>query len=244
IFRYGRSEGLELSYQVKKMDFSGLEIEISPHVSQANSKKVLVTFPMMGVFNAENMMAAVGAVFPKLDGRWEQLSKILKDFPGVRGRLQFVPNSKGLFPIVDFAHTDDALKNSLQTIRTVREQSGGKNRIITVFGCGGDRDKGKRPLMGAVAEKLSDIVIVTSDNPRTENPDQIIRDILKGIPATEIQNRVHTQVDRKRAIELAANLAKPGDVILVAGKGHETDQILGTIKVPFDDVAVVKGVLG
>lgn len=243
LLRYGRSESVEFSYQVRKMDFSGLEIEVSPRVAHSGSTKILVSFPMMGVFNAENMMAAVGAVFPKLDGRWEDLVKILKGFPGVRGRLQFVPNSRGLFPIVDFAHTDDALKNSLQTIRTVREQSGGNNRIITVFGCGGDRDKGKRPLMGAVAEKLSDVVIVTSDNPRTENPDQIIRDILKGIPKTEIPDRVHTQVDRKRAIELAANLAKPGDVILIAGKGHETDQILGTIKVPFDDVSVVKGVL-
>ena len=244
ILRYGCSDRVELEYKVRGMSFSGLEVEVFPRFAQERATATSVTFPMMGHFNAENMMAAIGAVIPKLNGKWSDLPSILASFPGVRGRLQRVHNSRGFFPFVDFAHTDDALRRSLETIRTVRSQAKLTSRIVTVFGCGGDRDKGKRALMGAVANSLSDVVVVTSDNPRTEDPQAIIRDILSGIPLEERDRRIHVEADRRKAIALAAGFAKAGDVILVAGKGHETDQILGTTKVPFDDVAVLREVLG
>ncbi|HEY8535646.1 MAG TPA: cyanophycin synthetase, partial [Vicinamibacterales bacterium] len=152
--------------------------------------------------------------------------------------------------VVDYAHTDDALKNLLETARAL---SGG--RLITVFGCGGDRDRTKRPLMGAVAGRMSDIVIVTSDNPRSEDPERIVEDVLRGIPgAARSAGRqpktgpaqkpeVYAIVDRAAAIGRAIDEARPGDLVIVAGKGHEKTQVIGDRVLPFDDVAVSREAL-
>jgi UDP-N-acetylmuramoyl-L-alanyl-D-glutamate--2,6-diaminopimelate ligase len=141
--------------------------------------------------------------------------------------------------LVDYAHTDDALLNVLRAVRQTLEPGG---RIITVFGCGGDRDRTKRPRMAAVACAHADAVIVTSDNPRTEDPGAIVRDILAGVP-TGSGAEVESRLDRAEAIARAVQLAKPGDAVVVAGKGHEDYQIVGTERRPFDDRVVARAAL-
>jgi len=138
-----------------------------------------------------------------------------------------VPNTRGIHVFVDYAHTDDALANVLETLREIAAR-----RIITVFGCGGDRDRAKRPLMGGVAARGSDRIILTSDNPRSEDPLAILRDIRAGIPADAA---VETIPDRETAIARALSLAAPGDMVLIAGKGHENYQEFAHTVVPFDD---------
>jgi UDP-N-acetylmuramyl tripeptide synthase len=143
--------------------------------------------------------------------------------------------------VVDYAHTDDALRNLLETARAL---TGG--RLLTVFGCGGDRDRTKRPLMGAVAGRLSDVIMVTSDNPRSEDPRQIIDEIQRGItPDTrrDARQRLLAIVDRREAIATAVELARAGDLVLIAGKGHEKYQVIGDRRLPFDDVAVAREAL-
>ena len=139
--------------------------------------------------------------------------------------------------MVDYAHTDDALKNLLETVREL-----GPSRLITVFGCGGDRDRTKRPLMGAVASRLSDVVIVTSDNPRSEPPEAILEEIQRGMSGGRKAER-HAIVDRREAIARALEMARPGDAVVIAGKGHETYQVLRDRTVPFDDRQVARDIL-
>ena len=163
----------------------------------------------------------------------------MAEFTGVPGRLERVPDVGGLHIFIDYAHTDDALKVVLRALNEVRVQAGLKNRILTVFGCGGDRDKGKRPLMAQAAVQGSDLVWMTSDNPRTEDPESIIRDCAAGIDPQLLNKQVFTEVDRQTAIDRALQSAQSGDVILIAGKGHENYQIIGTEKRPFSDREVV-----
>ena len=161
----------------------------------------------------------------------------MRALDGVPGRFQVVSAAKDeVTVVVDYAHTDDALRNLLETARPLAP-----GRLITVFGCGGDRDRTKRPLMGAVAGRLSDLIVITSDNPRSEDPSRIIEEVLRGItPDTrrDSSQGVLTIVDRRAAIAKAIELASPGDVVLVAGKGHEKYQVIGDHAQPFDDVAV------
>lgn len=168
----------------------------------------------------------------------------MAQFSGVPGRLQPVSNAQGFHVFVDYAHTDDALKSVLSALGEVRRQCQQENRILTVFGCGGDRDKGKRPLMARAAVAGSDLVFVTSDNPRTEDPERIIQDCVAGLPPEVLNQTVFTEVDRRAAIGRALQTAQVGDVILIAGKGHENYQIIGTEQRPFDDAEVVKNWLG
>ena len=162
--------------------------------------------------------------------------------PGVPGRFQIASGPKDeVMVVVDYAHTDDALRNLLETARPLA-----RGRLITVFGCGGDRDRTKRPLMGAVAGRLSDLILITSDNPRHEEPRQIIEQIQRGITADTRRDRRQGPlaiVDRREAISKAIELARPGDLVLVAGKGHEKYQVIGSEMLPFDDVAVVREAL-
>jgi len=137
--------------------------------------------------------------------------------------------------IVDYAHTDDALKNLLETVRAL-----GPRRLVTVFGCGGDRDRTKRPLMGAVASRLSDVVVVTSDNPRSEPPEAILDEIQRGMPSGSRRGERYAIVDRREAIGRALEMAGPGDAVVIAGKGHETYQVLRDRTVPFDDRQVAR----
>ena len=150
---------------------------------------------------------------------------------GVSGRFETVPNDKGISVIVDYAHTPDALENVLKTTQQFAE-----GKIISVFGCGGDRDTEKRPLMGAIGQKYSDLCIITSDNPRTEEPEAIIKDILEGIDKKK--ENYHVVVDREQAIAEAISMAKKDDVVIITGKGHETYQIIGKVKHHFDDKEV------
>ncbi|MBK1990234.1 UDP-N-acetylmuramoyl-L-alanyl-D-glutamate--2,6-diaminopimelate ligase [Sphaerospermopsis aphanizomenoides BCCUSP55] len=184
--------------------------------------------PLVGQYNLENLLAAVGAVL-HLGLDLQLVAKAIPDFPGVPGRMERVqisPN-QDISVIVDYAHTPDSLENLLKAARPFIP-----GRMICVFGCGGDRDRTKRPKMGKIAAELADIAVVTSDNPRTEDPERILEDILAGIPST-VQPMVIC--DRATAIRTAILQAKPGDGVLLAGKGHEDYQILGTEKIHFDD---------
>jgi UDP-N-acetylmuramoyl-L-alanyl-D-glutamate--2,6-diaminopimelate ligase len=154
---------------------------------------------------------------------------LIPTMSGAPGRLERVPGEGGYEVFVDYAHTDDGLVNVLSSLKPLVT-----NKLIVVFGCGGDRDRTKRPRMAKVAEKYGDVVIVTSDNPRTEDPDRIIEEIMTGF-TPEFRSRVHVEPDRTKAIELAVEVAKPGDIVLLAGKGHETYQIIGKEKHHFDD---------
>lgn len=195
-----------------------------------NEQVYPVKLPQIGNFNVYNALAAIGAVYAK-GLKIEDIVPALATFNGVRGRMELVPNDKELTLIVDFAHTPDGLKNVLGTLQLIKQ-----GKIITVVGSGGDRDKTKRPLMAQAAADLSDQVILTSDNPRTEDPEAILQDMLAGVDAANVE----TIVDRREAIAHALTLAKPQDIVLVAGKGHETYQIIGTIKYDFDDVKVIE----
>lgn len=184
--------------------------------------------PLVGQFNLSNLLAAVGAAL-HLGLELDEIARALPQFTGVPGRMEQVqvqPN-QDISVIVDYAHTPDSLENLLKAARPFIS-----GRMICVFGCGGDRDRTKRPKMGAIAAELADWAIVTSDNPRTEDPARILQDILTGIPDS-VEPLV--QVDRAAAIRTAILQAQPGDGVLIAGKGHEDYQILGTEKVHFDD---------
>lgn len=206
-----------------------------------------VRSPLVGRPNAYNILAAVATAMA-LDLPFNAIEQGVAALAHVPGRFQMVSTAAdGVRVVVDYAHTDDALKNLLETARPLAS-----GRVITVFGCGGDRDKTKRPLMGAVAARLSDLVIVTSDNPRSENPEQIIEEIKRGIvmPPERAAGRAPTAstaylaiVDRKAAIERAVHEARPGDLVLIAGKGHEKYQVIGDRVLSFDDVEVARNAL-
>jgi len=185
--------------------------------------------PLVGQFNLANMLAAVGAAL-HLGVTLEQVGACLPQFGGVPGRMErvLVNPEQPVSVIVDYAHTPDSLHNALQATRPFVA-----GRLICVFGCGGDRDRTKRPQMGKIAYDLADLAIVTSDNPRTEDPQRILDDIVAGIPATLPAAQVVG--DRAEAIRRAIAQAQPGDCVLIAGKGHEDYQILGTEKIHFDD---------
>lgn len=190
--------------------------------------------PLIGQHNLQNILGVL-AVFYGLGEKCETVLQGLSKATGAPGRLERVMTGKGYPSIfVDYAHTEDALKNVLQSLRLFKPNS---SRIISVFGCGGDRDRLKRPKMGGVVSSLSDITVVTSDNPRTEEPQKIIDDIKEGLLP---QAKVYFEVNRKKAIQWALKEAHPDDLVLIAGKGHETYQIVGTTQFPFDDRQVVR----
>jgi UDP-N-acetylmuramoyl-L-alanyl-D-glutamate--2,6-diaminopimelate ligase len=209
---------------------------------------VQIRSSLVGRPNVYNILAAVAAA-SSLDLPAGAIEQGIRAVGNVPGRFQVVSaDADDVRVVVDYAHTDDALKNLLETARPLAPA-----RVITVFGCGGDRDRSKRPLMGAVAARLSDVVIITSDNPRSENPEGIIEDIKRGIvlPADRIGPKGQgprstpylSIVDRKAAIERAIRDARPGDLVLVAGKGHEKYQVIGDKTLPFDDVEIAQAAL-
>lgn len=194
-------------------------------------KSYLVRTPLIGEFNLSNSLAALaGAVAAGVNLR--DAITCLAQSPQVPGRLELVASVNNVQSFVDYAHTPDAVENACRTMKALCRTG----RLITIFGCGGDRDRTKRPLMGEAAARYSDICLVTSDNPRTEDPEAIIDEIMPGIPA-EKQHRI---TDREEAIRAALELARPGDVILIAGKGHENYQIFKDETIDFSDAAVVK----
>lgn len=197
---------------------------------------------LVGKHNIENIMSAIG-VASGFGISSEIIKKGIESLSVISGRLERIKNEAGISVYVDYAHTPDAIKNVLLSLRPIA-----KGRLICVFGCGGDRDRTKRPLMGELAAGLSDFAVITSDNPRTEDPMEIISQILTGIKQNKIHRYESTETsllldkkgyvvepDRKKAIHLGINIAKAGDVVLIAGKGHETYQLIGKDSFPFDD---------
>lgn len=229
-----------LTYSLKDpaSDFFAEKITYSIRGTEAEIKtpqgKFQLTTKMMGQHNLYNLLSVL-AVFYGLEGKCDKAAVALGKVTGAPGRLERVMEGDTLPSIfVDYAHTEDALKNVLEALKPFKSKSG---RLITVFGCGGDRDKLKRPQMGRVASILSDWVVLTSDNPRTEEPEQILEEIKKGIPSNQ---KMHVEVNRRNAIEWALSQANANDIVLIAGKGHETYQIIGPNQFPFDDRQVVR----
>ncbi|MEW5798901.1 MAG: UDP-N-acetylmuramoyl-L-alanyl-D-glutamate--2,6-diaminopimelate ligase [Bacteroidota bacterium] len=198
-----------------------------------------VSTKLVGRFNVYNFLGAY-SVITGLGITVQEKAKIFSSLIPAPGRFDQIQSPKGWTAIVDYAHTPDALENCLQTIHDVLPEKR-TNRIITIFGAGGDRDKTKRPKMGTIAERLSDVIIVTSDNPRTEDPNAIIDGIFEGITAKEKAMR---EPDRKKAIAHGLSMAKQGDVILIAGKGHEDYQVIGKEKIHFSDKEEVQKFIG
>ncbi|WP_413943313.1 UDP-N-acetylmuramoyl-L-alanyl-D-glutamate--2,6-diaminopimelate ligase [Bdellovibrio sp. HCB-162] len=235
LWTYGASDS-DIRYEILKMDFALTHFKVQTPMGEGE-----VHLPMSGVHNVMNALAALGAGLSAGLPLPVCISALNK-FTGVPGRLQSVANNQNLSIFVDYAHSPDALENVLTAIRSVRESLKSSARIWTIFGCGGDRDKGKRPLMAQMSLKYSDQVVITSDNPRTEDPQAIIQDILAGVAGAD-KAKTSVIVDRKEAIHQTIQKAQPGDVILIAGKGHEDYQIIGKDKFPFSDVKVAEEAL-
>lgn len=193
---------------------------------------------LIGVFNAYNLLAIYGTAIELGLDSLETL-RLLSELESVSGRFQYIVSDSNITAIVDYAHTPDALENVLKTINEVRTKN---EQLITVVGCGGNRDKAKRPIMAEIASELSTKIILTSDNPRNEDPDVIISEMEKGVPPQN-QKKVLAITDRKQAIKTACQLAQPNDIILIAGKGHETYQEIKGIRTDFDDMKMVKEIL-
>jgi len=205
---------------------------------EAGNASFTVHSPLLGRPNAENLLAATAAGLA-LGLSPAEIAEGLGAVASVPGRLEPVPNALGLTVLVDYAHKPAALEGVLKTVRTIAAARGG--RVIAVFGCGGDRDKGKRPEMGRIAALLADEVVVTSDNPRSEEPEAILRDVRAGVEAAGKTARY--VVDRREALAEAFRIARAGDVVLVAGKGHETVQVVRGGELPFDDRLVARALL-
>jgi UDP-N-acetylmuramoyl-L-alanyl-D-glutamate--2,6-diaminopimelate ligase len=192
-----------------------------------------IASPLVGEHNVMNLLAAAG-VGVALGITPDAIGRALGSVGSVPGRFERVEAGQPFLVIVDYAHTPDALERTLETAQKLRAPGG---RLGVVFGCGGDRDRGKRPLMGAIAARLGDHVWITSDNPRTESPEAIIADIVAGIPGGPTLDRHETLPDRKSAIRGALAWARAGDIVVIAGKGHEIYQVIGSEVLPFDDRA-------
>ncbi len=213
-----------------------LENQMSGLLLKINENEVWVR--LIGTFNAYNLLAIYGtAVELGLD--YFEVLRLMSELESVSGRFQFIVSNEKITAIVDYAHTPDALENVLKTINDIRTKN---EQLITIVGCGGDRDKTKRPIMANIASTLSDKIIITSDNPRTENPETIIAEMEKGVEPQNFKKTISI-TDRKQAIKTACQLAQPNDIILIAGKGHETYQEINGVRYDFDDMEIVKELL-
>jgi UDP-N-acetylmuramoyl-L-alanyl-D-glutamate--2,6-diaminopimelate ligase len=229
ILSYGIEQSCDLHARKIRLFASGMEFEV---VFRGETHHFISS--LIGRFNVYNLLAAIGVGLAR-GFTLKQILYTLSSFKTVPGRLERIPNDRGMNIFVDYAHTDDALSNVLNTLKELKT-----GRLITVFGCGGNRDVAKRPKMGAVAESLSDLLIVTSDNPRHEDPNEIIRHILVGL---KHPSQALVIVDREEAIRRAVNMAIPEDIILIAGKGHENYQIFSHQTIEFDDRTVAQAAL-
>jgi UDP-N-acetylmuramoyl-L-alanyl-D-glutamate--2,6-diaminopimelate ligase len=235
-WRYGRNAAADYLAQNVVLNAQGAVFDwVTPQGTRR------VQSPLFGWFNVDNLVAAMAAAL----ARGLTLEEVVQCAATIRpapGRFEPVPNELGLTVVVDYAHTDDALENVIGFARELV----GEGRVITMFGCGGDRDKTKRPKMGRVAARGSDVVVVTSDNPRSEDPVMILKEVLVGVREASSERGVEcvVEVDRRAAIEVAIRAARPGDLVLLAGKGHEKMQTFAGGAVAFDDVAEAERVLG
>jgi UDP-N-acetylmuramoyl-L-alanyl-D-glutamate--2,6-diaminopimelate ligase len=233
---YGLQRPADITTGTLAFSLNGLTFEV-----RTPRGTVRVRSPLVGRPNVYNILAAVAAA-TALDLPFDAIERGIRSLAGVPGRFQVVSSaSDEVTVVVDYAHTDDALRNLLETARPLTH-----GRLITVFGCGGDRDRTKRPLMGAVAGRLSDVIVITSDNPRGEDPQRIIDEIQRGITVDRVHppaQQIVAIVDRREAIGKAVDMAHPGDLVLIAGKGHEKYQVIGARTLPFDDVEVAREAL-
>ncbi|WP_418263960.1 UDP-N-acetylmuramoyl-L-alanyl-D-glutamate--2,6-diaminopimelate ligase [Flavobacterium faecale] len=213
-----------------------LENQLSGLLLKINDNEVWVK--LIGTFNAYNLLAIYGTAIELGMDSLEAL-RLLSDLESVSGRFQFIVSKGNITAIVDYAHTPDALENVLKTINDIRTKN---EQLITVVGCGGNRDKAKRPIMAGIATEMCDKVVLTSDNPRNEDPETIIHEMEKGVAAQNYK-KVLAITDRKQAIKTACQLAVANDIILIAGKGHETYQEINGVRHDFDDMKTVKEIL-
>ena len=228
VVTYGLGMHADFRASNYRTEFAGTSYQLD-----ARGRSYLVRVPLIGRFNVANSMAALAAAtLMGVNLRNAILS--LAHSPQVPGRLELVPAKRQFQIFVDYAHTDDALRNVLKTLRELKPR-----KLIVVFGCGGDRDRKKRPLMGRVTDELADHAIITSDNPRKENPDAIISEVEKGFRSTHYEKIV----DRSEAIRHAVAMAQPRDLVLIAGKGHEKYQEFADHTIPFDDIQVARRAL-
>lgn len=232
VFTYSaKSDDSDFSAKYVRLHDTGVDYTIVGDGGIINRVNVC----MPGMFNVYNSAAAiVCCVAVGMD--ISDACEYMKTVKGVPGRAEIVETDTPYRVIIDFAHTPDGLENIISSLNKYK-----KGRVIAVFGCGGDRDRTKRPLMGRTVGQLADIAVVTSDNPRTEDPDAIIKDILEGMKNVTIP--VHVEADRTKAIAYAMGIAQEGDIVLLAGKGHEDYQIIGTTKIHYDEREIVKGIL-
>ncbi|WP_290870950.1 UDP-N-acetylmuramoyl-L-alanyl-D-glutamate--2,6-diaminopimelate ligase [Flavobacterium sp.] len=229
----------KLSYALKSYaDYKAqiLENQLSGLLLKINGNEVWVK--LIGTFNAYNLLAIYGTAV-ELGMESLEVLRLLSDLESVSGRFQFIVSSSNITAIVDYAHTPDALENVLKTINDIRTKN---EQLITVVGCGGNRDKAKRPIMAGIATEMSDKVILTSDNPRNEEPEVIINEMEQGIAAQNYKKSLSI-TDRKQAIKTACQLAQPNDIILIAGKGHENYQEIQGVRHHFDDMETVTELL-
>lgn len=213
-----------------------LENQLSGLVLKINNDEVWTK--LIGSFNAYNLLAIYGVAL-ELGIESNEALRLLSELESVSGRFQFIISESKITAIVDYAHTPDALENVLKTIEDIRTKN---EQLITIVGCGGDRDKTKRPIMANIAAMLSDKAIFTADNPRTENPQTIIEEMEAGVEGQNFKKTVSI-LDRKQAIKTACQMANPGDIILIAGKGHETYQEINGVRHDFDDMQIVQELL-
>lgn len=225
-YTYALKQYADYKAQILENQFGGLLLKV-------NDSEVWTR--LIGNFNAYNVLA-IYATADLLGLEKVEILRLISDLESVSGRFQYVVSNEKITAIVDYAHTPDALKNVLETINSIRTKN---EELITVVGCGGDRDKTKRPKMGHIATALSTKVIFTSDNPRSENPADILKDIEAGVEPQNFKKAL-TIEDRKQAIKAACQMAQPNDIILIAGKGHETYQEIKGVRSDFDDLKIVK----
>jgi UDP-N-acetylmuramoyl-L-alanyl-D-glutamate--2,6-diaminopimelate ligase len=245
LVRVSKKRGSEvLTYGLAKGDFHAEKIEITPRGTRFDlitpEETIPIFSPLIGKVNVYNILGAGGAAYAR-NCAAEGIAKGVAALTRVPGRFERVDCKQPFTVVVDYAHTDDALRNLTSLAREFVQQASQKGRVITVFGCGGDRDRAKRPLMGEAAGRGSDFVVLTSDNPRSEDPLAIINDARVGLQRSGAVYK--TEPDRRAAITLAVHEANPGDIVLIAGKGHEKVQITRAGSIPFDDVEVAQQVL-
>ena len=245
LVKVSKSRGSKvLTYGWAGGDFHAGKVEITSRGTRFDlvtpEEKIPVWSPLAGKVNVYNILAAAGAAYARGCGH-QAIEKGVRVLTRVPGRFERVDCGQPFSVVVDYAHTDDALRNLTSLARDFVTNSGRSGRVITVFGCGGDRDRAKRPLMGEAAGRGSDFVVLTSDNPRSEDPRAIINDALVGLQRSGTKYSIGP--DRKTAIALAIREASPGDIVLIAGKGHEKTQVSRQGSIPFDDVEVAREVL-
>jgi UDP-N-acetylmuramoyl-L-alanyl-D-glutamate--2,6-diaminopimelate ligase len=227
---YGRGRAADVRAERVRSDFSGVRFEA---VWEGEHREIASS--MVGGINVSNILAALATGVSYGFGA-DDLVRGIEQCRATPGRFEQISEGQPFLVIVDYAHTDDAIRNVVAAARHLRPK-----RLITLFGCGGDRDRNKRPLMGEAAAAGSDIVVLTSDNPRSEDPVAIMNDALVGLRRHEVE--LHLEPDRRRAIQIALSAANEGDIVLLLGKGHESVQVVGDKKIPFDDARVAREML-